>query len=145
MTIIQHPERTSVIERVFDAPRTLVYNTWTDLENIDKWWGPTMVTTRTVEGNFSVGGAWKYTMSWPGRDGEMVVENHYVEIVPNEKIVWTEFAGGDTNNQVEVTVLFEDQGDETKVTILILHATAEQAKSNEEGGMLMGWLGYVHV
>ncbi len=139
MTNIEHPDRTLVIERIFDAPRSLVYDVWTNGDHIDKWWGPTMVTTRTVERDFSVGGSWKYAMSWPGSDGEKVVENHYIEIVPNEKVVHKEFAGGDTANQVTVTVLFEDQGSETKLTMLILHDTAEQAKMNEEGGMLMGF------
>jgi uncharacterized protein YndB with AHSA1/START domain len=59
MTTIPHPERTLVIERVFDAPRELVYATWTDDAHIDEWWGPSMVTTRTVERDFSVGGSWK--------------------------------------------------------------------------------------
>jgi uncharacterized protein YndB with AHSA1/START domain len=57
MTTIQHPERTTVIERVFDAHRELVYSTWADSEHIDQWWGPTGVTTRTVERNFTVGGS----------------------------------------------------------------------------------------
>jgi uncharacterized protein YndB with AHSA1/START domain len=139
MTTIEHPERTLVVERVLDAPRELVYSAWIDDENIDKWWGPTMVTTRTVERDFSVGGSWIYAMSMPGMDGEKIVENHYTEIVPNEKIVHTEFAGGDQSNKVTVTVLFEDAGEETKLTMLILHDTPEQAKMNEEGGMLMGY------
>ncbi|NQW19564.1 MAG: SRPBCC domain-containing protein [Chloroflexi bacterium] len=139
MATIEHPERTLVIERVFDAPRTLVYDAWTDSEHIDKWWGPTMVTTRTIERDFSVGGSWKYVMEMPGSVSEHSVENKYTEIVPGEKIAWTEFAGGDTSNQVTVTLLFEDQGDETKLTMLIVHDSTEQMNMNEQGGMLMGW------
>ena len=138
-TTIQNPERTLVIERVFDAPRDLVDATWTDSEYIDEWWGPSMGITRTTERDFSVGGSWKYVMEMPGGSGEHAVENKYTEIVPNEKIVWTEMAGGDESNQVTVTALFEDQGEETKLTLLILHDSAEQMEMNEQGGMLMGW------
>ena len=138
MTTIQHPERTLIIERVFDAPRDLVFDTWTNSDHIDKWWGPSGVTTRTVERNFSVGGVWKYVMEMPD-GGEHPVENKYTEIVQGEKIVWTEFAGGDQTNKVTVTILFEDQGEETRLTMLILHDSADQMKTNEEGGMLMGW------
>jgi uncharacterized protein YndB with AHSA1/START domain len=139
MPTIEHPERTSVIERVFDAPRALVYDTWTDGEHIDQWWGPTGVTTRTVERNFTVGGSWIYAMSWPGSNGEKQVENKYDDIVPGEKIVWTESIPGDTSNVVTITLLFEDQGEETKLTMLVLHSSAEQKDMNEQGGMLMGY------
>jgi len=70
MTTIEHPERTLVIERVFDAPRELVYSAWIDGANIDKWWGPSMMTTKTVERNFEVGGAWKYEMFMPVKHGQ---------------------------------------------------------------------------
>ena len=91
MTLINHPERTIVIERTFDAPRSLVYDVWTSDEHIDKWWGPSMMMTKTVERNFAVGRAWKYEMFMPdGKSMGKIVENHYTEIVPNEKIVWDE-------------------------------------------------------
>ncbi|MDA0595872.1 MAG: SRPBCC domain-containing protein [Chloroflexi bacterium] len=136
MTTIEHPERTLVIERTFDAPRSLVYEVWTSDEHIDKWWGPSMMTTKTVERNFSVGGAWKYEMFMPdGKSMGKIVENNCTEIVPNEKIVWDEPIAGDDSNQVNVTLLFE----ETKLTMLILHTTAEQKEMNEKGGMLMGF------
>ena len=95
-----------------------------------------MMTTKTVERNFSVGGAWKYEMFMPdGKSMGKIVENNYTEIVPNEKIVWDEPIAGDDSNQVNVTLLFE----ETKLTMLILHTTAEQKEMNEKGGMLMGF------
>jgi uncharacterized protein YndB with AHSA1/START domain len=139
MTAIAHPDRTTVIERVFDAPLSLVYKTWTNSDTIDQWWGPSGVITRTVERNFTVGGSWIYTMSWPGSDGEKRVENRYDEIVQGEKIVWTESVPGDMSNVVTVTILFEDQGEETKLTMLILHTSVEQREMNEKGGMMMGY------
>jgi uncharacterized protein YndB with AHSA1/START domain len=61
------------------------------------------------------------------------------KIVENEKIVWDEQIAGDDSNQVNVTLLFEDADEETKLTMLILHTTAEQKEMNEKGGMLMGF------
>jgi len=140
MTTIEHPDRTLVIERVFDAPRELVYSAWTDGENIDSWWGPSMMTTKTVERDFSVGGAWKYEMFMPdGTSMGKVVVNSYTEIVPNEKVVWYEHIAGDDTNKVNITLLFDTQGEETKLTMLIVHDSAEQKDANEQGGMLMGF------
>lgn len=140
MTIIEHPDRTLVIERTFDAPRELVYSAWTDGDNIDRWWGPSMMTTKTVERDFSVGGSWKYEMFMPdGKSMGKIVENNYTEIHPNEKIVWNEQLAGDDSNKVNITLLFEDAGEETKLTMLILHDSVEQKDMNEQGGMLMGF------
>ena len=33
-------ERELVITRIFDAPRRLVYEAWTDPEHMKRWWGP---------------------------------------------------------------------------------------------------------
>ena len=33
-------EKGLVIERIFDAPRELVFKAWTDPEMAKKWWGP---------------------------------------------------------------------------------------------------------
>jgi hypothetical protein len=40
---------------------------------------------------------------------------------------------------VNITLLFEDAGEETKLPMLILHTTAEQKEMNEKGGMLMSF------
>jgi uncharacterized protein YndB with AHSA1/START domain len=52
-----------VIERVFDAPRDLVWKAWTDPEHIAKWWGPGSMITRVEAFDFRVGGAWSYVMT----------------------------------------------------------------------------------
>ena len=38
-------EHTIVIERVLDAPRDLVWNAWTDPDEVARWWGPEHFTT----------------------------------------------------------------------------------------------------
>lgn len=38
------PEQVLVIRRVFDAPRDLVFNAWTDCERLMRWWGPWLKT-----------------------------------------------------------------------------------------------------
>ena len=79
--------------------------------------------------------------------GEHPVRDVFVEIVPPEKLVWTESVPpsidrGEVHdpNEVTVTTLFEEQGDKTKLTMLILHDSAEHLKRNEEGGMRYGWV-----
>ena len=51
--------RTLTIERIFDAPRQMVWDAWTKAEHIAKWWGPKGVETKVEEHNFQEGGSWK--------------------------------------------------------------------------------------
>jgi uncharacterized protein YndB with AHSA1/START domain len=34
-----------LITRVFDAPRDLVFKSWTDCERLTRWWGPKAFTS----------------------------------------------------------------------------------------------------
>jgi uncharacterized protein YndB with AHSA1/START domain len=63
-------ERTIVIERVFDAPRSLVWKMWTDPNEVARWWGPECFATprETIEFDLRPGGVRRLTMVGP--DGE---------------------------------------------------------------------------
>jgi uncharacterized protein YndB with AHSA1/START domain len=39
-------EREIVLSRVFDAPREMVWEAWTDPKQVALWWGPKGFTTR---------------------------------------------------------------------------------------------------
>jgi uncharacterized protein YndB with AHSA1/START domain len=138
VTTIEHPERTLVIEREFNAPRDLVYEAWTNLDHIEKWWGPIGVSIKSIERDFSIGGVWRCVMLTPS-GGEKPLRYEYLEILPPEKLVWLESWAENRSDEVQVTVRFEEQGDGTKLTMLILHGTAEEMKRNDEYGMRDGW------
>ena len=42
--------------RVFDAPRELVWQAWSDPEHLRNWWGPKGFTDTISEVDFSPGG-----------------------------------------------------------------------------------------
>ena len=46
-----------IIERIFDAPRALVWEAWTDPEQVQRWWGPQGFTTPFCTIDLRVGGA----------------------------------------------------------------------------------------
>jgi uncharacterized protein YndB with AHSA1/START domain len=94
-----------LIERIFDAPRELVFAVWTQPEHLMHWWGPKTFTPIGVEQDFRVGGTYRYGMkSAEGR--EIWKTGVYQEIVPNERIVmtfkWEDGAWG-VDNVVTVT------------------------------------------
>ena len=64
-------DREILLTRIFDAPRELVFNAWTDPKQIVQWWGPRGFTTTTYEMDVKPGGVWRFVMHGPdGRDYE---------------------------------------------------------------------------
>jgi uncharacterized protein YndB with AHSA1/START domain len=96
-----------VIERIFDAPRALVFRVWTRPEHLMKWWGPKTFEPIGVEQDFRVGGTYRFGMrSAEGR--EVWKSGVYQEIVPDERIVMTfkwDDGAWDVDNLVTVTFL----------------------------------------
>ncbi|HEY9735586.1 MAG TPA: SRPBCC domain-containing protein [Trichocoleus sp.] len=138
-------ERTIVITRRFNAPRELVWRVWTESAHIAQWWGPQGFTTRVEEMDLRPGGKSRYIMVGP--DGtEYPAEGVFQEIVPMERIVTTdefgegyEQTGVDLPQGMVLTVLFEDLGDQTQLTLHIVHPTVEERRKHEEMGVVGGW------
>ena len=81
---------TVVITRIFDAPRELVWKAWTEPEHFMRWWGPKIFTSPSCEIDLRVGGKFLWCMEWP--DGRRnYTTGEYLEIVPNERLVYTDF------------------------------------------------------
>ena len=58
-------ERELVITRIFDAPRELVFQAWTDPEHLKKWWGPHGFTNPVCDVDLRLGGRWSILMRGP--------------------------------------------------------------------------------
>ena len=129
--------RTLVIKKSFNVPIKLVWEAWTNPDHIVQWWAPRGMKLKVVEHNFKVGGKWKYTMPMP--DGtEFISEGKYLEIVEFKKIYTTaDFKPMTTG--VEISVLFEGDGDKTDFTFSVIHPTEEYCKQQEKMGFYNGW------
>src|SRR6202021_1953325 len=57
--------REIVISRVISAPRELVFEAFTEVRHLSRWWGPEGFTTTTRAFEFRVGGAWDFVMHGP--------------------------------------------------------------------------------
>ena len=129
--------RTLTIEKTFNAPVELVWNAWTQSEHILKWWAPNGMDIKVIEHNFEVGGKWKYSMPMP--DGnEFISEGTYKEIEKLKKIITSADFKPMTEN-VELQTYFQKDGDKTKFTFNVIHATTEYCKQQEEMGFYNGW------
>src|SRR6185295_502010 len=58
-------DREIVISRVISAPRGLVFEAFTEVRHLSRWWGPEGFTTTTRAFEFRVGGVWDFVMHGP--------------------------------------------------------------------------------
>ena len=117
-------DREIVIERIFDAPRELVWEAWTNPEHVAQWWGPDGFTTTIEKMEFRVGGVWKLVMHGP--DGtDYPNSSMFREIVEPERIVFSHGGGreGGPGAHFLSTWTFEALGKQTRLTMRLVFAT----------------------
>ena len=136
-TLTLPSDREIVMERVFNAPRELVFKAHTDPNLIAKWWGPRKYTTTVDKLELWVGGVWRFVQH--DADGnEYAFNGVYREIVPPERLSYTfEFEGMPGHVLVE-TLTFEDQGGKTRLTVTGLYPSVEDRDGMLQSGMEEG-------
>lgn len=112
-------DREITATRVFDAPRELVFEAWTDPKHIAQWWGPNGFTNTIHSMDVRPGGEWDFIMHGP--DGTNYKNKIvYREVVRPERLVYDHMSFP----PFRVIVTFEEQGRKTKLHMQMLFETA---------------------
>ncbi len=116
------------IIRVYDAPVKMVWDAWTDVEQVAKWWGPRGFTITTHGKDLRPGGFWAYTMHGP--DG-VNYENKtlYYEVEKYSRLVYDHGGNDDRPPLFRVTVTFKEVKGKTTMEMTMALATAEAAEA----------------
>jgi uncharacterized protein YndB with AHSA1/START domain len=140
-----------VLERIVDVPRERVWAAWTKPEHIKKWF--TLAPWRTVDCEIDLrpGGIFRTVMRSP-EGQEHSNAGCYLEIVPNEKLVWTSALGPGYRPTIRAAntgtcdelyftaiILFEALGSRTKYTAIAMHGDEATSKKHEEMGFYDVW------
>jgi len=127
-----------LITREFDAPRHLVYRAWTTPELVRRWWSGRRGEMTLVEMDVRVGGAWRFVMN--ASDGhEVGFHGEYREIVPDERIVWTEvYEGAPEGEPARVTATFSEAEGRTTLSLLTEVESKAVRDMIVESGMEIG-------
>ena len=143
-------ERVLVLERVFNAPRELVFKAYSDPEHLKHWWGPRGWELPVCKIDFKPGGVWLYCMKCVDKDQgqyfgmESWGKGVYHEIVAPEKIVYTDYFADSEGNEnkdmpsTKVVLEFIDLKGKTKIVSRSEYVSAEALKSVLDMGMLPG-------
>jgi uncharacterized protein YndB with AHSA1/START domain len=129
--------REIVVTRIIEGPRKVVFDAFTDVDRLGRWWGPNGATINTRAFDFRPGGVWDATIKAPHGD----IPNYVVwkEIVPPERIVWMYHAmGKDDPNPVTTTLTLVERGASTEATLRLVFGSKEgreiAAKYGAAGG-----------
>jgi len=118
--ITEPADRVLKITRIFDAPRSLVFKAWTESEHMARWWGPQGFKSTVLKNDLRPGGAYRIHMLGPDKDDHWT-QGVYREVIPPERLVmvgsWADADGNPTRPETTLTLLFEDVGGKTRLTL----------------------------
>src|SRR3954462_6510417 len=117
--ILTLPSDTEILMvREFDAPRDLVFKAYTTPELVKRWWAGKRGNVTVAEIDLRVGGVWRYAMIAEG-GFEVAFHGEYREIIPDERIVFTEvFEGMPGGEPALNTATFVEADGRTTFTLL---------------------------
>ncbi|OYU43682.1 MAG: polyketide cyclase [Burkholderiales bacterium PBB4] len=142
--------------RVIPVPRTQVWRAWTEPALLKPWFCPLPWKTVDCEIDLRPGGAFRTTMQSP-EGQEFPNAGCYLQIVPQEKLVWTNAllpgfrpampsaTCGDNNAEFRFTATIEladtdtDTDTGTRYTATVIHADEAGCKKHAAMGFEAGW------
>lgn len=147
-----HPNLDLSFTRVVDVPRSLVWRAWTEPKLLMPWFCPLPWKTIDCEIDLRPGGIFRTTMLSPeGR--EFPNAGCYLDIIPNERLVWTNalLAGyrpsfvpekcgtDDTGFMFTAMVELADAEGGTRYSATVIHADEDGCKRHAAMGFEGGW------
>jgi uncharacterized protein YndB with AHSA1/START domain len=129
-----NPAHELTITRVFDAPRALVYQLWSDPEQAQHWMGPRGFTACHITQDARPGGSWRLCLR-PDDGGEDLWQGGvFREIVEPERIVFTFGWDSDPDWQTVVTVTFAERDGKTTMTFHQAFFPSVEERDGHRGG-----------
>ena len=154
-TVKRVSDRELVVTRVVNGPARLVFRAWTQADLMKRWWVPESfgITLVSIDMDARVGGGYKLVFAHPAGEGTMAFFGTYTEVVPNEKLVWTNAlapgfrpvpapvaSADDCCSFLFTAVLtLQPEGSGTRYRALVIHRDAEGRKMHSDMGFHDGW------
>ena len=153
MTEVDGTQDAVVIERTLESPVALVWRMWTEPDHFKAWYGPQGASVPVADMDVRVGGSRLVCMEMDTPNGAMQMwfTGEYREVVPNERLVYTESMSDEEGNVLspaqmgmpdghpettEVIVELEDLGGRTK---MVMTHVGVPADSGGAGGWAMAF------
>ncbi len=143
------PNLDLVFERIVDIPKELIWKAWTTPEHLMPWFTPAPWKTIDCEIDLRPGGIFRTIMVSP-EGQEFPNLGCYLEIIPNEKLVWTNalqlgfrpvnpLANSSVDFVFTATLSLEPHALGTTYQATIIHADQASCKRHNDMGFQDGW------
>lgn len=139
-----NPELDVVLDREVDVPPELVWKAWTTPELLTQWFAPKPFETPHCEIDLRPGGVFRTVMRSPEGD-EFDGAGCYLEVIPNERLVWTSALGPGFRPQagdLPFTAIIELQptaSGGTHYRAIAMHQSPDDNKRHADMGFVEGW------
>ena len=140
-----NPDLDLVLEREVDVAPELVWAAWTDPKHLVHWFTPAPWKTPVAELDVRPGGKFRTVMRGP-EGQEFDNQGCFLEVVPNERLVWTGTMTQGFRPQSAAApylftamILMEPKGSGTRYRAIVVHGTAEACQQHAQMGFHDGW------
>ncbi|RMB01795.1 SRPBCC family protein [Eilatimonas milleporae] len=107
-----------VITRTFSAPRSRVFAAFADKSRFIRWWGPPGVSVDEAIWTATPGDDFRVVMR--GQEGTYILVGRFIAVEPDHRLVfsWAWETDGVPGHESEVTLTFDDNGPQTRMTLV---------------------------
>lgn len=125
-------------ERTYRAPRQLVWDAWTDPDQMAQWWGPRGITTprESIEIDLRPGGRMTFVMVDDATGARYPNSGTIREVDPPARLVWEDDGFPDGTGRGTATVTFTEL--DAATTTLRVHLVADFSETVRAGAE-QGW------
>jgi uncharacterized protein YndB with AHSA1/START domain len=144
------PKLDLVFDRIIDIPIELVWTAWTTPAHLKHWFTPAPWQTVDCEIDLRPGGIFRTVMLSP-EGQEFPNLGCYLEIIPNEKLIWTnalqpgfrpaKLEPNEDSNAFTFTAILTlvPDGNRTKYTATVIHSDESSCQRHNDMGFHLGW------
>lgn len=127
-----------LLVRDFDAPKDLVFETWTRPEYVKLWYGCSLQTIETCEIDLRVGGKWRWVLRDKEGGREHAFSGQYQEIARPDRLVFTQRYEPVPNSDHTVTITLDERAEVTTLSMQFLHASRQNRDGHLAASMETG-------
>jgi uncharacterized protein YndB with AHSA1/START domain len=138
------PDNALSVSRHIKAPRAAVWQAWADPRQFEQWWIPAPIACRVEQMDLHPGGGFETLMSQDGDAFKPHVLGCFLEVAPQERIVFTTLLR-DGWQPIEpwlaltAIITMQDEGSGTRYVARALHRNAAESRKHDEMGFQEGW------
>ncbi|HEU0221580.1 MAG TPA: SRPBCC family protein [Paracoccaceae bacterium] len=137
------PDLDLTISRVIKAPRTAIWNAWTEPARLEQWWVPAPARCKVRQMDLRPGGPFVTEISEGGGDFMPHVSACFLAIDEPERIIFTDalLGGWRPADQPFMTAIItlRDHPEGTNYLAHVMHKSRADRNMHEEMGFFDGW------